>query len=86
MVKLYTDYPIVELGDLPYVEAPIRECELVSFDGDKYVKVRIHGYSGLVTEMKWGYVYMGKGRYGEVPKLTLEQVEYLCSEEFKNNS
>ena len=32
----YTDYPIPELGDKFYTKAPMRECFVLSYDGDSY--------------------------------------------------
>jgi len=63
-IRAWTDYPIDLLGDCPRQEAPIRECEPISYDGDKYVVVRIDGRK---YEIKSGYVYSRPGRGGEVP-------------------
>lgn len=62
----YTDYPITELGDESGKIAPIRPCEIISYDGDKYVDVRV---GGVVTNFKAGYVYLKRGRCGEVPSV-----------------
>ena len=32
----YTDYPIPELGDKFYTKAPMRECYVLSYDGEFY--------------------------------------------------
>ena len=32
----YTDYPIPELGDKFYTKAPMRECSVLSCDGENY--------------------------------------------------
>mgnify|MGYP001606543814 CR=1 FL=1 len=64
--RAWTDYPIAELGDRLGEEAPIREVEAVSFDGDKYVLVRVPGLAYPI-EIKRGYVYAAPGRYGEAP-------------------
>lgn len=50
----FTDYPIHELGDEPYAPAPIRPCELLSYDGDKYAQVLV---GGVIVGVKRGYVY-----------------------------
>lgn len=60
----WTDYPITELGDEPYVEAPVRSCKVLSYDYDKYARVLV---KGIETEIKTGYIYKKKGRFGEVP-------------------
>jgi len=70
-VNGWTDYPILELGDLPGVEAPIRKCEVLSFDQNKYCRVWVEG---IETEIKGGYLYPQKGRCGEVPCFTLDQL------------
>lgn len=59
----FTDYPLVELGDTPGEEAPIRQVEFISYDGDKYVEVRVDGVS---YTFKSGYLYKVPGRKGAV--------------------
>lgn len=59
VMKCYTDYPLIGLGDVEYKEAPIREVEFVSYDGDKYVTVL---YDGIEYEFKSGYLYKTPGR------------------------
>jgi hypothetical protein len=66
--ELWTDYPIAELGDAPGRAAPIRSVRLVSYDGDKYVRVLVDGLRADV-EIKAGYVYIKPGRCGEVPSI-----------------
>lgn len=66
-MQLWTDYPITELGDEPGKEAPIRPARLLEYDGDKYV---ICDVEGLTVEFKSGYLYMERGRLGEVPPVT----------------
>lgn len=62
-MKAWTDYPFVSLGDTPGQEAPVRECELIAYDGDKYVTVIV---DGKMERLKYGYVYQRPGRQGEV--------------------
>lgn len=50
----YTDYPITELGDPPSHPAPLRICNILSYDGDKYCEVEIHG---VKTKIKTGYIF-----------------------------
>lgn len=73
-MKAWTDYPIVELGDTEGVEAPIKEVDVVSYDGDKYCRVRV---SGITIQVKSGYLYQSKGRYGDVQCLTKEQLNEM---------
>lgn len=65
-IKAYTDYPIKRLGDIPHQPAPIRKIEVLSYDGDKYCKIRI---DKICIEIKSGYIYMQPGRVGEVPSI-----------------
>jgi hypothetical protein len=60
----WTDYPITELGDAPYREAPVRPVKPLSYDGDKYFLVDVEG---VKKEIKFGYIYTRAGRYGTVP-------------------
>jgi hypothetical protein len=58
----YTDYPIAQLGDEPGRLAPMRECMVISYDYDKYCKIRV---LGVITEIKAGYIYKTSGRFGK---------------------
>lgn len=60
---LYTDYPFAALGDTPCQAAPIREVSLISYDGDKYAEISVEGIKQWV---KLAYLYLEKGRCGEV--------------------
>ena len=64
MKKAWTDYPIIELGDISGSEAPVREVVVTGYDGDKYAYVTV---DGVETSFKAGYLYSKAGRYGEVP-------------------
>ena len=55
-----TDYPMIHLGDEPGGRAFVRRVRLLSFDGNKYVKVRIvspgkKGH-GDIVQIKAGYL------------------------------
>ena len=69
MKPLWTDYPIVQLGDRGGERAPVRVCVIVSYDGDKYAKVLVQGVHYPI-EVKLGYLYKREGRFGEVPAIT----------------
>lgn len=62
-MKAWTDYPFDALGDEAGKEAPVRECEVIAYDGDKYVTVIVDGHKASI---KAGYVYEAPGRAGEV--------------------
>lgn len=76
-MKAWTDYPFEKLGDAPGELAPVREVEVLSYDGNKYARIRVHD---LEAEIKAGYLYSAEGRYGEVPQLTLKELRNLRSD------
>lgn len=63
-MKAWTDYPFTELGDEPGMEAPVRECRVLSYDWNKYCLIKIGEHELTV---KIGYVYRKPGRAGKVP-------------------
>jgi len=73
-MKAWTDYPFDWLGDTPGQPAPVREIDVVSYDGDKYCRIKVCGGE---DEVKAGYIYQSAGRLGEVPALTQAQREAL---------
>ena len=73
-MKAWTDYPFAHLQDEAGKKAPVREIEVLSYDGDKYCRVRVCGHE---DEIKAGYIYQLEGRFGEVPQLTREQLAKL---------
>ena len=75
-MQAWTDYPFQELGDKPFVEAPVREVKIISYDDNKYCKVKIKGYR-YQLEVKSGYLYQTEGRLGEVQGITKEQISAL---------
>lgn len=58
-MMVWTDYPIVELGDIPGERAPMRQGAALSYDGDKYVTVQI---GDIEKAIKAGYLYDEQGR------------------------
>ncbi len=83
--QLFTDYPIIELGDDEFKEAPIRECELLSFDDDdnKYCYVKV---GGIEKEIKRCYIYPQKGRCGDVNCVSIKEIKELLKEEPKQDA
>ena len=73
-MKAWTDYPFAHLQDEAGKKAPVREIEVLSYDGDKYCMVRVCGHE---DEIKAGYIYQREGRYGEVPPITRRQLAML---------
>lgn len=60
----WTDYPFKRLGDES--PAPVRECKVIRFDGDKYVTIVVEGAEETIKRC---YVYIAPGRCGEVPSI-----------------
>lgn len=55
-ILAYTDYPIIGLGDVYGKKAPMRGCEVLEYDGDKYATVKV---GGVIEGVKTGYIYRG---------------------------
>lgn len=65
--KAWTDYPILAFGDKSGEEAPVRKVAVLYYDDDKYLGVVVmDNDQGFLTEIKAGYIYAQKGRYGDV--------------------
>ena len=75
-VTAWTDHPFSLLGDREQDLAPVREVEVISYDGDKRCVIRVHGHDGsyFTAEIKSGYIYRRPGRIGKVPGITKEQL------------
>lgn len=73
-MKAWTDYPFAWLGDAEGKEAPVREIEVLSYDNNKYCRIKVCGGE---DEIKAGYIYQREGRYGDVPQITPEQLKKL---------
>jgi hypothetical protein len=71
----FTDYPITELGDTPYVEAPIRQVSVVYYDGEEYCLVEVAGM--LLKYIKAGYLYEQYGRNGDVPVIQVHKAPFV---------
>ena len=54
MSDYYTDYPFEQLGDEAYKKAPTRKIKLISYDGNKYCKIK---FKNKILEVKFGYIY-----------------------------
>jgi hypothetical protein len=75
-MKAYTDYPIFQLGDVPGDLAPVRECEIIAYDQDKYCKIIVEG---VLDEVKYCYMYKTAGRFREVEAFTIKELTLLTS-------
>jgi hypothetical protein len=77
----FTDYPIVKLGDVTGKKAPVRKVWCVGYDQNKYVYVLVpvkdHALPFLMQEIKSGYLYSKKGRFGSVPNFSQKKLNNL---------
>ncbi len=78
-MKAFTDYPFPFLGDTVGEEAPIREVEIVSWYGNKYVDIKV---GGILADVKAGYLYQAPGRLGEVPVVDTDLIPVPKDEGF----
>lgn len=77
-MKAFTDYPILELGDISGQEAPIREVNILYYDGDKRCKVIVEGVG---EEIKTGYLYTEPVRSDEAyEKDLIVNTQYIKNE------
>jgi len=70
-MRVFTDYPFEELGDEAFKEAPVREVEVLSYDGDKYCRVL---FDGRELEVKSGYLYVSPGRFGAANRVCVSDL------------
>ena len=70
----YTDYPIPELGDKFYTKAPMRECYVLSYDGEIYCEVIVDGRKEVIKSSK---IYATPSRSDA---LTEDQLDLLVKE------
>jgi hypothetical protein len=75
-IRAYTDHPFLNLGDILYKDAPIRGVDIISYDGNKYCKIKVNGVL-MPCDVKVGYLYSKPGRFGEVPCINTEELEKL---------
>ena len=74
-VRGWTDYPMVELGDIAGQKAPIRHIFVFGYDGNKYATVLTE--CGHIESIKWGYIYSKTGRLGKVPNINRRKLERM---------
>lgn len=67
-LQYYTDYPIIKFGDKPGRLAPMREIEILSYDGNKYCTVKVipsifeKNKKPVKETIKSGYIYKNINR------------------------
>ena len=77
MDVVYTGYPFIQLGDPPGVRAPIRQVEVLSWEPDVWVDVRLP--DGQFSQVKKGYLFRSldactafeEGLLGSSPKIEI---------------
>ncbi len=70
-MKAFTDHPFAFLGDEEGQKAPIRECLVLSYDGNKYCKIIVDGEE---AEVKTGYLYKDAGRFGDAAPIEINEL------------
>ena len=78
-MKAWTDYPILDLGDQSGQEAPVRRVEILSYDRDKYCRIRVEGIIDLV---KRGYLYRNPGRLGKATPVSTRALNKLPTTQY----
>ena len=73
-MQAFTDYPFPFLGDTDGEPAPMRQCTVLGYDGDKYCNIVV---GGQLQQVKAGYIYYKAGRCGEVKSLFIKDLEKL---------
>ena len=63
LISCWTDYPIKELGDEDYQQAPLRQVIVLNYDGDKYVNVQLKSHPGIVVSFNYRYLYTNNTDY-----------------------
>lgn len=58
----WTDYPILELGDISGKVAPYRRVTVLSYDSNKYATIMIMSFDIIVMQIKIGYLYSSKDK------------------------
>lgn len=76
MLSGWTDYPFATAGDAPNQKAPVRRCDVLSYDQDKYCRIRVDGVPGE-HEVKAGYVYKVAGRCGRASTFSWAELNAL---------
>jgi hypothetical protein len=82
-VLAWTDYPIIELGDVSGLKAPIRHLHILAYDGDKYATVEVVG-TKVITNIKAGYLYKKPGRYGSVKIINRRKLERMINKDVQS--
>lgn len=73
-LKAWTDHPFEILGDVLGRKAPVRYIDVLSYDGDKYCRIRVCGFD---EEIKTGYIYQRAGRFGDVQPIAISRLLLL---------
>jgi hypothetical protein len=74
-IDAFTDYPFVELGDIPHQKAPIRAVKVIAYDGDKYVQILLP--SNTFSEVKRCYCYIEPKRLENATAISSDELKML---------
>lgn len=69
----FTDYPIKELGDKEYSIAPMREVEVISYDGSKYCQIAVEGVKRNINKK---YLYAEERGFKNLIGMPLETIKH----------
>lgn len=75
----WTDYPILALGDVPGVQAPVRRVRVLSYDGNKYATVAVMPDETIRDSIKAGYLYSQPGRLNAVRQVNRRKLERMLA-------
>lgn len=78
LISCWTDYPFDFLGDKRGEKAPIRHVIILSYDRDKYAKILVQS---VEAEVKIGYLYTKKTRYGQHKNVNRRKLERMIDTE-----
>lgn len=79
-MKAYTDYKFKYLYGHDRLVAPVREIEVLSYDGERFCSIKVgEHYDRINAE----FIYMDAGRQGQVLPLTAPQLAELARQAMK---
>lgn len=83
MLDAYTDYPFESLGDTAGERAPIRKCQILTWDHNKYCDILVlfedddGDLRGYINNIKQFYLYKNEARLEDGVQFTYKELESL---------
>lgn len=83
MFDAYTDYPFTELGDTAGEKAPIRKCQILTWDRNKYCDILVlfedddGDLRGHINNIKQFYLYKNEAQIDDGIQFTDKELEEL---------